>query len=796
MNSFFNLPVKSCKRLLCTFIGGPLSHPISISEKFAFCLENCSDILSLKKLHASIFVYGLGDVRFLGSKLITCYAKFDLLTESRWVFDRIINNSLFLWNSLLAGYFRAGHYKEVQWRYLNLRQRSICLDSSVIIICLKSCIEYGCLNFGKGVHLDAFKFGLNSNSFVGSSLIVLYANYGDIVDASKVFDEITQKDVVVYTSMITGYAKIGDHRAYGAFRIAGNMQQEKLDPNRVTLVSLLQAAAQLALLHEGRSIHGYAIRRGIGCSDEVLETSFTDMYIKCGDPKSAACIFGKMNVRNIGSWNAMIAGYHKMGQPLEALNLFYFMVQENIMPDLITLANGIMCCADLAYLREGKSIHCFILRMGFHLDLVAMTALIDMYSKCNCLVQASKLFNKTEPRDVILCNVMMEGYLHNEFASEAVKTFSEMVRGCIKPNIGSFLNVLGALSNLKDGKQGRCVHGHVLRQGFHLNVEVANQIIHMYANCGCIYYARQVFNRLRNRDLVSWTSMMRGYTQHGQANESIYLFRLLQREQVEHDSVALTILLQAFCQLGHLSLAKEVHCHLYRALFKRDIPVTNSLITTYAKCGKLNMARNIFENATEKCITSWNAMVAAYGMHGDCVNALKLFAYMKEENIEPDEITFTSLLTACSHSGLVEDGLHVFRSMTEEYYIKPCEEHFSCLVDLLSRGGQLEEAYNLIKFLPLGQRAQALGALLAACRVHRNAEIGLMIGKDLLDLEPENASAYILVSNLYAECGKWDDAAKIRSTTKEKGLRRTHGYSLIETNKHVKDATISRTRLS
>ncbi|KAF2299394.1 hypothetical protein GH714_031820 [Hevea brasiliensis] len=576
------------------------------------------------------------------------------------------------------------------------------------MICLKSCVEFGCLNFGRGVHVDAFKFGLNANSFVGSSLILLYAKYGDVDDAYKVFDEITPKDVVVYTSMITGYAKIGDHRAYGAFWVAGNMQQEKLDPNRVTLVSLLQAAAQLELLHEGLSIH------------------------------------------------AMLLDVELVAQ-----------------------------------MREGKSIHCFIIRTGFHLDLVAMTALIDMYSKCNCLIQASKLFNRIEARDVILCNVMMAGCLYNEFASEAVKTFTEMVRKCIKPNIGSILNVLGALSNLKDKKQGRCVHGYVLRQGFHLNVEVANQIIHMYANCGCISYARQVFNQLRNRDLVSWTSMMRGYIQHGQANESIDLFRLIQREKVEHDSVALTILLQAFCQLGHLSLAKEVHCHLYRAFFKRDIPVINSLITTYAKCGKLNMARNLFENATKKCTTSWNAMIAAYGMHGDCVNALKLFAHMKEENIEPDEVTFTSLLAACSRSGLVEDGLHTFRSMTEEYSIKPCEEHFSCLVDLLSRAGKLEEAYNLVKFLPSRQRAQALGALLAACRVHRNTEMGEMIGKNLLDLEPENASAYILVSNLYADGGKWDVAAKIRSMTKEKGLRRTHGYSLIELNEHEKGVNIS-----
>ncbi|KDP27196.1 hypothetical protein JCGZ_19895 [Jatropha curcas] len=781
MNAYLNIvPIRSRKRFLSTF------SAISISEKFDSCLENCSDILFLKKLHASIFVHGLGDVTFLGSKLVTCYAKFDFLTESRWVFDRIVNNSLSLWSSVLVGYFRAGQYKEVQWRYLNLRQRKIFLDSSMSMFCLKSCIELGCLNFGKGVHADAFKFGLNTNCFVGSSLIGLYGKCGDIIDASKVFDEITQRDVVVYTSIITEYARLRDHRAYEAFKFACNMQQEKLDPNRVTLVSLLQTSAQLEVLREGRSVHGYAVRRGIGCSDEVFETTLMDMYIKCGAPRNADCIFGKIKIRNIGSWNAMVAGYQKIGQSFDAWNLFYLMMQENIMPDLIILANGILCCADLKHLREGKSIHCYIIRIGFRLDLVAITALVDMYSKCKCIIQARKLFDKIETRDNILCNVMMAGYLHNEFACEAVKIFSEMVRTCIKPNIGSILNLLSASCDLKDLKLGKCVHGYVLRQEFHLSVEVANQVIFMYAYCGCIYYARQVFSRLRNKDLVSWTSMMTGYIQHGQANESIDLFRLMRSEQIDHDSVALTILLQAFCQLGHLSLAKEVHCHLYRAHDKRDIPVINSLITLYAKCGKLNMARNLFENATEKCTTSWNAMIAAYGMHGNCLDALKLFDSMKGKNIEPDEVTFTSLLTACSHSGFVEDGLNVFRSMTEEFSIIPCEEHYGCLVDLLSRAGQLEEAYGLVKFLPSRQRAQALGALLAACQVYGNTEMGEVIGKHLLDLEPENASAYTLMSNLYAESGKWDDVVKIRSMTKEKGLRRIHGYSLIELNKNLK----------
>ncbi|KAA8530407.1 hypothetical protein F0562_005116 [Nyssa sinensis] len=699
----------------------------------------------------------------------------------------IINNNLSLWNSILVGYFRAGHFDEVLRRYLDLRQRKIGVDSSAITFALKSCIELGSLDFGRGIHVDAFKYGLSADRFVGSSLIKLYSTCGNINNATIVLDEIIERDVVAYTSMITGYAQCGDHCAYEAFRVVRHMQEEELYPNRVTLVSLLQVAASLEALAEGRSVHCYAIRRGIGCSDEVFETSLMDMYIKCGETNKAASIFSKMSTRTVVSWNALIAGHLQMGHPLEALELFFLMLQENLDPDLVTLANGILSCADLGYLLQGKSIHGYMHRTGIQLDLVATTALIDMYSKCNNFIQAGKIFDRMGEKDVISFNVMMGGYLRNGLACKAMKTFHEMVQTVIRPNPSTILNILSALSDLKDVRQGRCIHGFVFRHGFELNADIANQIIFMYAKCGCIDFARQVFNGTKYKDLVSWTSMMMGYVYNGHADEAIAFFQLMQRDKVDPDPVTLIGLLQGFTQLGCLSSAKEVHGHIYRVSMEKEVPVVNSLITTYGKCGKLNMARNLFDHTTERCLTSWNTMIAAYGMHGKCGEAFELFDRMKKEKVAADEVTFTSVLSACSHSGLVEEGLHIFKSMKEEYSTVPCEEHYGCMVDLLSRAGRIEEAYDLLKCLPSRQSASALGALLAACRVHRNIEMGEVIGRQLLDLEPENPSTYGLVSNIYAEVGKWDEVARIRATAKARGLKRTPGYSLIELDKQISE---------
>ncbi|KAL0343842.1 UNVERIFIED_CONTAM: putative pentatricopeptide repeat-containing protein, mitochondrial [Sesamum angustifolium] len=294
------------------------SQSLSLPEKVASYLKNCPDTSSLKKLHAWVITQGLDGNVFVGSKLLHTLAKFNLLTESKWVFNKIINNNLSVWNSIIVGYFRADQHNDVLGVYVNLRQKNIGVHGSAITFGLKSCVELGAYEFGRNLHTDAFKFGLSCDQFVGSSLIGFYSKCDQIEEAAKVFDEIIDRDVVAYTSIITGYAQVGDRHTDKAFSVALDMQRDGFEPNRVTLVSLLQCASRLGALDEGRSIHGYAIRRRIGCPDEVFETSIMDMYIKCGDLHGGTVIFYKMSKKTTGSWNALISGHRQLGQPLEA----------------------------------------------------------------------------------------------------------------------------------------------------------------------------------------------------------------------------------------------------------------------------------------------------------------------------------------------------------------------------------------------------------------------------------------------------------------------------------------------
>lgn len=752
------------------------------TERFASHLEACVDAGSLRKVHACIFACGFGDNIFLGSKLVNAYADISALWESRLVFDRIINRNLSLWNSAIVGYSRAGYFEEVLRLYSCLKMQDIGVDSSAVVFGLKSCHELGMMDFGRGIHGDAYKVGLHGDKFVVPSLVKLYFKCGIMKDADRVFEEIFEKDIVAYTSMITGYAQQAGFHVMKAFQIACEMHREGLDANRVSLVSLLQAAGKVEALHEGRSIHCYAMRRGIDLSDEVLETSLVDMYAKCGAKVEAVSFLRQMR-RSVASWNALIAGINSYDcdRSSEALHLLCQMVhQEGLYPNSITLANVLSACCESTYVHLVTSIHGYIIRRELPPDLVLTTALIDGYSRCGKVHNARELFNWLKVRDTILFNVIISAYLCNGEIDEVIKMLDWMFEEGVRPNTVTLLVLSSGFANLEDLRRGRCIHGCVLRQGLQTNMDVSNQLLHMYSKCASIDVARKFFDSMTNKDLVSWTTMMMCYVNQGHADEALALFRLMQRNGDKPDSVTLITLIQALSLLGLLEQIKEIQGHIYRIRPERDSAITSALIMAYAKCGRLDLAELTFCNAADQTLNLWNTMISAYGMHGYCREALKLFHQLQNQNLRPDSLTFSSVLSACSHAGLVEEGRDIFNSMKSKYSIAPQEEHYSCIVDLLGRAGHLEEAYEFVNCSPLRNKTSALSALLGACRVHRNTQLGEIIGLQLLELDPQNSTTFAMVSNIYAEAGKWRDAATLRLVARERGLRKMPGYSLVE----------------
>lgn len=752
----------------------------SVRDEFVSLLESCTDIESLQKVHTQVFLHGFGNNIFVASKLINCYSKFGHLYESRCLFHRIINKNLSLWNSIFVGHFRSSQYEEVLKVYLELKFQGIGINSSAITFGLKSCMETHKMEFGKGMQGDSIKVGCNGDKFVGSALVGFYFHFGDTVDAEKAFEEISLRDVVIYTAMITGYARMASSYAAHAFRFVSYMQEEGLEPNRVTLVSLLQAAGHIGAIKEAKLLHAYAIRREMDLLDIIIETSIIDMYAKCGDLDSADLILTQRKSRGVASWNSLISTGVQLGQILEALALFSLMVKEGVEPDLITIASVLMACVEAKLMLQGTSIHGYVIKKAVDLDLVSFTSLIDFYSKCNQLDKAKILFYRMKMRDVVAYNVIISGCLSAGLPDESFHMLSQMFLEGLKPNIATIQSLLSACADHADIRRGKRTHGYIIRNGFDSDVEVSNHLLHIYAKHGQVGKARLIFSMIRSKDMVSWTSMIMGYANQGCPKKSLALYLEMKEERFAPDSVILLSLLRAFSQLGCLNHTREAHGYLKRSGLEEDFTMINSLITTYAKCGRFDTSRKLFDGMREKALSSWNAIIDAHGMNGQCLVALDLFYQMLNAHVEPDGITFTSILSACSHAGLIKQGQHIFEFMKHSHANLMREEHYSCMVDMLGRAGFLEEAYKVAMCLPDEQCASALCSLLSACRIYKAAEMGGIIGKKLHEINPKFSGMFALQANIYAEAGEWGDVERMWSLAKDRGHRKLPACSTVD----------------
>eukprot|EP01018_Ginkgo_biloba_P026783 Gb_12573 [translate_table: standard] len=429
--------------------------------------------------------------------------------------------------------------------------------------------------------------------------------------------------------------------------------------------------------------------------------------------------------------------------------------------------------------------HDFILRNSCESDVFVRTALIDMYTKCGNIETARELFDKMSNRNVVSWNAMIAGYAQNGHANEALTLFYQMQLQEEIPDSVTIVSVLHACTRSGDLQQGRSVHNYIIQRGFESDIYVGNSLLAMYAKCGRVDVTRQLFDKMSKRNVVSWNAMIAGYTQNGHDNEALILFHQMPMVEMTPDLATILSVLLGCANLAALQQGKWIHGYIIRSGFESDICVENSLIDMYAKCGNIQIARQLFDKMTERDVVSWNAMIESYGMHGCGEDVLTLFSQMQQTGIRPDDITFIYVLSACSHAGLIKEGWQYFDYMTQNYGITPCMEHYACMVELLGRAGHLDEAQDFIEKMPLEPGASVWGGLLGACRIHSNIKLGKCVADHLFNLQPEHHGYYVLLSNIYAAAGRWDDVANVRTMMKDRGLKKPPGCSLIEVNNRV-----------
>ncbi|XP_074263638.1 pentatricopeptide repeat-containing protein At1g25360 [Silene latifolia] len=593
---------------------------------------------------------------------------------------------------------------------------------------------------------------------VYTTMVSAYGNLGNLKESRRIFDEIPTdiRDTVCYNAMITGYTHNGDGKA--AIQLFWQLLRDGFRPDHFTYSNVLSALSLIADdARQCYQLHCAMVKSGMGRSTSVLN-SLISLYVKC------AC---SLSVRS----SSLLR---------EARMLFDEM--------------------------ETK-------------DELTLTTMITGYARNDDVVSAREVFDSSTEKPVAVWNAVISSYVHHGLYFEAFDLFRRMSDEGALHDEYTYTNVLGACATAGFYGPGREIHARIFRKELkgrvRLSPSISNALVSLYCKSGKIREARHIFEAMPVKDVISWNSILSGYATDGQVLEAKNFFSRMP----EKNHLSWTVMIAAYAQTGHgeegirllnqmrhegfqpcdfsyagaaiacsnlgaLDMGRQLHSQVIHLGYESSISMGNALITMYGRCGNVEDAHLIFSTMPSVDSISWNAMIAAFGHHGHGVQALELFEQMIGVGILPDRITFLTILTACSHSGLVNQGQRFFDSMVK-YQINPGEDHYARMIDLFCRAGKFSEAEELIERLRFEPKAPIWEAMLAGCRIHGNLDLGIKAAEKLLNLKPQNDGTYILLSNMYAAAGQWNNVAKVRLLMRDRGVKKEPACSWIDVQNMV-----------
>ncbi|KAH6803586.1 Pentatricopeptide repeat superfamily protein [Perilla frutescens var. frutescens] len=543
-----------------------------------------------------------------------------------------------------------------------------------------------------------------------SSQITYYVRLGEIEMARKLFDETPQKSISSWNSIISGYF-------------------------------------QSSLPNEAQRLFDEMPER-----NTVSWNGLISGYIKNGMLKKAREVFDLMPQRNVISWTAMVRGYVEEGMVSEAEALFWRMPEKNVISWTVML-NGLI--------REGRVDEARRLYDMMPVkDVVTRTTMIGGLCSKGQLDEAREIFDCMKQRNVVSWTTMISGYVQNGKVDISRKLFEVMPE---RNEVTWTAMLMGYI------QCGRTEDAWELFEAMPTKSIVAcNAMIIGLGENGDVPRARKVFDLMREKDIGTWEGMIKIYERKGYELEALCLFRVMQSEGVKPHFPSLISILSACATLATLDHGKQIHAQLLRYKFDDDVYLSSTLLTMYMRCGDVAKAKLVFDSSSRKDVVMWNSMITGYAQHGLGDESLRVFREMYSSGIQADDITFIGVLSACSYSGKIIEGKQIFESMKSKYRIEPTTAHYACVVDLLGRAGQLNEAYNLINEMPVEADAIVWGSLMGACRSHMNSDLAEVAAKKLLQLEPRNSGSFVLLSNIYASQGRWGDVAKLRKSMRSR----------------------------
>eukprot|EP00250_Pteridium_aquilinum_P020309 c24780_g1_i4 orf=665-3196(+) len=717
----------------------------------------------------------------LESTLIDMYSRCGSLEDARKVYDVLPHGNVVALGAMIAGYVEQGQDFCALELFVEMHKLKGNPDKVTFLYVLRACANVQSSVYAYFLHQQIIRTGLDSDLMVVNTLVNTYCKSAGLQDAHKVFETFKNRDVVSFGIMMAGYLQ--HELGHASIELFWRMKSEGVEPDEATYVCSLKASCSIGALEEGSHIYCQIIRDGLELNP-AIGTALIDMYAKRKCLRESHSVFKSLSGRNVILWTAIIASYSEQGYALEALDMFDKMQTEIVVPDKVTFLFVVKACIITEDLEKGKLVHSQMTLHGFEADVAIGSALIDMYFKCRGLQEAQNIFDSLPHQNVVTWAALISGYVQSGSKTVAFGLFDAMLQKGVQPDRVIFLCILKACGTIGARDKGQEIHTCLVTEEFEGDSFVGNALVAMYAKCGLLEEAQDVFDYLSVQDVVSWTALIAGSADHGDNEVAVILYYQMHEQGLLPNDMTFASILKACTSTSDEETGKRLHVQIQAVshLESLDLITATALIDMYARCGSMADAQEVFDAMPKKDLVGWNALMTGYTRQGESKLVFQLFDRMKEEGVQPDQITYLSVLTACSHAGLVDKGRFYFDALGEECGIAATIKHYNCMVDLLGRAGELKEALTMLQNMPSPPDLVAWGTLLAACRRWGNVEIGRQAFEATLRLDEKHDAAFNSMFYIYADANMWEEAKKIEAMREAIRAGMEHTKSWIDTD--------------
>ncbi|GFZ18889.1 tetratricopeptide repeat (TPR)-like superfamily protein [Actinidia rufa] len=545
------------------------------------------------------------------------------------------------------------------------------------------------------------------------------------------------------------------------------------------LSHILQQSADSGDFRTGLSVHTRIVKLNLD-GFASLSNKLLNLCCKCLQFGIARQVFDEMSNRDVVSFNTMISACVRCNHGLEAVYFYNKMIEENVKPNHITLAGLIGACGVLAASRLREVFHAQAIQCGLCSNEYVGCSLVNGYAEEMRLEDAIKAFGEIVQLDLVSWNIMIDGCVRNNSKEHALRVFVQMLQENVEYDGFTLTSMIKTCLEQEDMCLGKMLHCCAIKAGLTCETPICNALITMYSRCeGAMPSATKIFGNTLAPNIISWTAIITGFMQNKQNEEAIAFYQNMIKLGVRENDFCFASILSVYSNLANMEYGRQIHARIVKSCFVLDLSVNNALMDMYSKCGSLAEAHLVYRTMGKHDKVSCTTMITAFGHHGKGIEALGILHEMTREGLNPDDVTFLGCLFACSHGGHLDEGIMVFRTMIDVYNLKPRREHFSCVVDMLGRAGRLVEAEKFIEEMGIGSDVFVWETLLSACRLHGEMGLGEKSVKKIIELQSCKHGPYVLLANMYADQGLWEDKGVVLESLIANGLKNESGCSWV-----------------